>query len=61
MPYILAGGAGGKLKTGRLYDWSNNRQDNNQLLVTLAHLMGADDLASFGDPSGKTGPLPDLT
>ncbi len=60
MPYIFAGSAGGKFKTGRLLDWSNNRQDNNQMLVTLAHLMGADDLASFGDPSGKTGPLPDL-
>jgi hypothetical protein len=60
MPYILAGSAGGKFKTGRLLDWSNNRQDNNQLLVTLAHAMGADDLTAFGDPSGKTGPLPDL-
>lgn len=61
MPYVFAGSAGGKLRTGRVIDWSNNRQDNNQMLVSIAHAMGADDLTSFGDPSGKTGPLPDLT
>jgi hypothetical protein len=61
MPYILAGGAGGKIRTGRLLDWTKSPQDNNQMLVSLAHAMGADDLMSFGDPSGKTGPLPDLT
>jgi hypothetical protein len=58
MPYIWAGGASGQLKTGRLLDWSNNRQDNNQMLVSMANLMGATSLTSFGDPSGKTGPLP---
>ncbi|HEY4184637.1 MAG TPA: DUF1552 domain-containing protein [Polyangia bacterium] len=61
MPYVLAGSAGGKIRAGRLLDYSNNRQDNNQMLVSLAHAMGADDLTSFGDPSGATGPLPNLT
>ncbi|HTQ06256.1 MAG TPA: DUF1552 domain-containing protein [Polyangiaceae bacterium] len=60
MPYILAGSAGGKLQTGRLIDFSDNRQDNNQMLVSIANIMGAEDLTSFGDPSGKTGPLPEL-
>jgi hypothetical protein len=58
MPYIWAGGANGQLTTGKLYDWSNSRQDNNQMLVSMANLMGATSLTSFGDPSGKTGPLP---
>ena len=58
MPYVLAGGAGGQLKTGRLLDWSSNRLDNNQLLVSLGNLMGDKSLTTFGDASGKTGPLP---
>lgn len=61
MPYVLAGSAGGKVRTGRSLDFSANRRDNNQLLVSIAHAMGAEDLESFGDPSGATGPLPGLT
>jgi hypothetical protein len=61
MPYTLAGGAGGKIRTGRFVDWGNTRYDNNQLLVSIAHAMGLDDLTAFGDESGATGPLPDLT
>ena len=40
---------------------NNNHRDNNQLLISLAHAMGADDLTTFGDPSGAMGPLPGLT
>ncbi|HEX4510774.1 MAG TPA: DUF1552 domain-containing protein [Burkholderiaceae bacterium] len=61
MPYVLAGSASGKLRAGRLIDYGSTRHDNNQLLVSLANAMGADDLSSFGDPSGATGPLPNLT
>jgi hypothetical protein len=60
MPYVLAGSAGGKLRTGRLLDYSSSRRDNNQMLVSIAHAMGATDLTTFGDPSGATGPLPNL-
>jgi hypothetical protein len=60
MPYVLAGSAGGKIRSGRFIDYGTTRHDNNQLLVSIAHAMGADDLTSFGDASGKTGPLPDL-
>lgn len=60
MPYMLAGSAGGKIRAGRYLDMSSNRQDNNQLLVSLAQAMGASDVTSFGDPSGKTGTLPGL-
>jgi hypothetical protein len=60
MPYVLAGGGGGQLKTGRVVTYSGARTDNNQLLVSLANLMGAD-IDSFGDESGQKGPLADLT
>ncbi len=61
MPYFLAGGAGGKIKAGRFIDYGNTKRDNNQLLVSIAHAMVADDVTSFGHESGATGPLPNLT
>lgn len=60
MPYVLAGSAGGAIRAGRLIDYGRSERDNNQLLVSIAHAMGAEDLTEFGDPSGATGPLPDL-
>jgi len=61
MPYVLAGSAGGAIKAGRYLDFSSARKDNNQLLVSLANAMGDTSLTSFGDASGKTGPLSGLT
>ena len=61
MPYVLAGSAGGKIRAGppaRLH--AATRRDNNQMLVSIGQAMGATDLTSFGDPSGATGPLPNL-
>ncbi len=60
MPYVLAGGGAKGINTGRVVDYTQTRTDNNQLLVSLAQLMGAEDVDSFGDESGMTGPLPDL-
>jgi len=60
MPYVLAGGASGKVAPGRLLDFSQDRRDNNQLLVSIAHALGVADLNTFGDPSGAPGPLPGL-
>ena len=60
MPYVLAGSGNGKIRAGRLLDFSNNRRDNNQMLVSIGQAMGATDLTSFGDASGATGPLPNL-
>jgi hypothetical protein len=60
MPYVLAGRAGGRIRAGRLVDYGNNLRDNNQMLISIAHAMGAEDLTAFGDASGATGPLPDL-
>ena len=61
MPYVLAGGASGRIRAGRLIDYGRSGRDNNQLLISIAHAMGVEDLTEFGDPSGATGPLPDLT
>ncbi len=60
MPYMLAGGRNRGLGGGRVVDYTASPKDNNQLLVTLGKLMGADEMEQFGDPSGATGPLPDL-
>jgi hypothetical protein len=61
MPYVFAGSAGGKIRTGRFVDYGTTRHDNNKMLVSIAHAMGAQSLTSFGDASGATGPLPSLT
>src|SRR6185369_793799 len=61
MPYVLAGSGGGKIRAGRLLDFSSARKDNNQLLVSIAHAMGDSGLNSFGDASGAAGPLSVLT
>lgn len=60
MPYVFAGSAGGRVRSGRFVDWGNTRYDNNQMLVSMAHAMGVDALTEFGDTSGATGPLPDM-
>ena len=59
MPYVLAGSASGKIRAGRLLDFGSNKRDNNQMLVSIGQAMG-DNLTSFGDASGATGPLPGL-
>jgi hypothetical protein len=61
LPCLLAGSAGGRIRAGRFLDFTSNRRDNNQMLISLAHAMGAEDLMTFGDPSGAMGPLPGLT
>jgi len=64
MPYMFAGSAGGKIKPQGVIDFTANggkKQDNNQMLVSMAHAMGDDELTTFGDPSGQTGPLTGLT
>jgi uncharacterized protein DUF1552 len=55
MPFILAGGGGGKVRTGRLLDVGYRR--HGDLFVTIARAMG-DPLDRFGDASA--GPLPGL-
>jgi len=55
MPFVLAGGGGGTIRTGRFMDVGYRR--HGELLVSIANAMG-DAIGSFGD-SGF-GPLPNL-
>lgn len=60
MPYVFAGGAGGRIRPGRFIDYGFNERDNNQMLISMAHAMGYDDLTEFGDRTGSMGPLSGL-
>lgn len=55
MPFILAGGGSGRIRTGRLFDYGYRRHAD--LLLSIAHAMG-DTLGGFGDSS--SGVLPNL-
>jgi hypothetical protein len=57
MPYVLAGGAGGGLRTGRFLTYK--RASHNDLLVSCLNLMGVAG-TTFGDPAFCTGPLANL-
>lgn len=56
--YVLAGGAGGALRTGRFLRYEGH-QPHNDLLVSLLQAMGLPD-DRFGDPDWCNGPLPGL-
>jgi hypothetical protein len=55
MPFVVAGGAAGKLKTGRYLQY--NGEEHNRLLVSVAQLMGVSDMDKFGSTDTKTGSL----
>jgi hypothetical protein len=57
MPYLLAGGAGGALRTGRFLKY--DKASHNNLLVSCMNLMGVP-ATTFGNPSFCTGPLANL-
>jgi len=58
---VLAGGAGGHFRMGRLLDF-NNQQSFADMLVSCFQYMGFSDVTSFGDPLLNTGGgLPNLT
>ena len=57
MPYVLAGGAGGALRTGRFLSYK--KVSHNNLLVSCMNLMGVAG-TSYGDPTFCTGPLANL-
>jgi hypothetical protein len=55
MPFVLAGGGGGAIRSGRLLSYPSRRHAD--LWIAIAHAMG-DRIARFGDVSA--GPLPGL-
>lgn len=55
MPFVVAGGAAGKLETGRFLQF--NGVEHNRLLVSLAQLMGVEAMDKFGSTDTKSGNL----
>jgi hypothetical protein len=55
MPFVLAGGGGGTIRTGRFMDVGYRR--HGELFVSIANAMG-DGIGSFGDSAFQ--PLPNL-
>jgi hypothetical protein len=59
IPWVIAGSAGGALRTGRQINYKD--QPHNNLLVSVCNAMGFDDVKTFGIPGVCTGPLMGLT
>lgn len=57
MPYVIAGGCGGALRTGRYLRYEGN--PHNDLLVAICNAMGVS-VSTFGNPAYCTGLLPGL-
>jgi hypothetical protein len=57
VPYILAGSAGGQIRTGRFLRY--RARAHNDLLTSIAHAFGLP-IERFGDPQLGTGPLSEL-
>jgi hypothetical protein len=58
-PYVLAGGAGGGVRTGRFLRYDGQELPHNNLLLSILNAMGVPD-RSFGKPDWCTGPLTGL-
>jgi hypothetical protein len=56
MPFVVAGGAGGRLATGRYLQYSG--VEHNRLLVSVARLMGVAEMDQFGGTDKGSGGLP---
>jgi hypothetical protein len=54
MPFVLAGGGGGALKTGRLLQYGD--EPHGKLFVSLAQAMGQN-ISTFGSGNGPLGGL----
>ena len=57
MPFLLAGSAGGAIRTGRYLDFRG--ANHNGLLISIAHAFGQN-VETFGDPRYCNGALPGL-
>jgi hypothetical protein len=58
IPFVVAGGAAGKLETGRYLQYDG--VEHNRLLVSMAQLMGVSDMEKFGGTDTKAGTLSGL-
>ena len=57
MPFLLFGGAGGRLKGGRLLRYGG--RNVNDLMTSVANAYGVP-ISAYGDADKNAGPLPDL-
>lgn len=57
-PYLLAGSAGGAIRTGRYVQLDGRA--NNDLLLTICHALGQTDIEEFGEPEHNTGPITEV-
>ena len=57
--YVLAGNAGGALRTGRVLNYEGQGLPHNNLLVSILNAMGVPD-TTFGKTDWCTGPLTGL-
>jgi hypothetical protein len=55
IPFVVAGGAAGKLKTGRYLQYDG--VEHNRLLVSMAQLMGVSEMEKFGGTDTRAGNL----
>ncbi|MDX2054844.1 MAG: DUF1552 domain-containing protein [Polyangiaceae bacterium] len=61
IPVVLAGGAGGKLKTGQHLSFANQNRTTNDLFVTMLNIFGGTDTSfGFGGSDLNKGPLPGI-
>lgn len=59
VPIVMAGGLHGTLKTGG-HHFSFGERAHNDLLITLCHAFGLNDVTQFGIPDLCTGPISEL-
>lgn len=58
VPFVLAGGCGGKLNTGRFLNF--HKASHTDLYLTICHALGFTDVTEFGRPGIAKGPLAGL-
>jgi hypothetical protein len=60
LPFVVAGGAAGTLKTGQFLRFGKGAAYHNQLLVSIAQAMGLSNVTKFGTNDRGGGALPGL-
>lgn len=58
VPFLLAGGCGGRLNTGRFLTY--DKASHTDLYITICHALGFTDVNDFGRPGIAKGPLAGL-
>lgn len=59
MPFLTLGDAGGYFKTGGFHEYQD--RPHNDLLLSIMHAFGQEDMTTIGNPDFCTGPLSGIT